>query len=206
VASDIIAQKYFRKAGVPAAAEEGEGTGRSRFPGCGATVADEKALAGDARRPALRPETIRRRSSTAWPAPGPIGAGRAAISTAKRMRGLPRRDALHAGHARWRRRTLPQWFNTGLHWAYGIDGPSQGHLRGLQDRQADQIEQRLRAPAAACLLHPVGGRRSGQRRRHHGPVGARGAPVQIRLRHRLQLLHSCAAKARSCRAAASPPA
>ena len=19
----------------------------------------------------------------------------------------------------------PQWFNTGLHWAYGIDGPSQ---------------------------------------------------------------------------------
>src|ERR1700719_3174873 len=23
--------------------------------------------------------------------------------------------------------TSPQWFNTGLHWAYGIDGPSQGH-------------------------------------------------------------------------------
>ena len=21
----------------------------------------------------------------------------------------------------------PQWFNTGLHWAYGIDGPAQGH-------------------------------------------------------------------------------
>src|SRR5260221_14274464 len=21
----------------------------------------------------------------------------------------------------------PQWFNPGLHWAYGIDGPSQGH-------------------------------------------------------------------------------
>src|SRR3546814_17848598 len=20
-----------------------------------------------------------------------------------------------------------QWFNTGLHWAYGIDGPAQGH-------------------------------------------------------------------------------
>ncbi len=31
----------------------------------------------------------------------------------------------------WRRRRVapnsPQWFNTGLHWAYGIDGPSQGH-------------------------------------------------------------------------------
>ncbi len=23
----------------------------------------------------------------------------------------------------------PQWFNTGLYWAYGIDGPSQGHYR-----------------------------------------------------------------------------
>src|SRR5262249_6239094 len=23
----------------------------------------------------------------------------------------------------------PQWFNTGLHWAYGIDGPAQGHYR-----------------------------------------------------------------------------
>ena len=31
----------------------------------------------------------------------------------------------------WRHRsarpTSPQWFNTGLHWAYGIDGPGQGH-------------------------------------------------------------------------------
>ncbi len=35
----------------------------------------------------------------------------------------------------------PQWFNTGLHWAYGIDGPSQGHYYvDYQDRQADQIE------------------------------------------------------------------
>ncbi|GER01381.1 hypothetical protein JCM17845_20040 [Iodidimonas gelatinilytica] len=22
----------------------------------------------------------------------------------------------------------PQWFNTGLHWAYGIDSPGQGHF------------------------------------------------------------------------------
>ena len=21
----------------------------------------------------------------------------------------------------------PQWFNTGLHWAYGLTGPAQGH-------------------------------------------------------------------------------
>jgi ribonucleoside-diphosphate reductase alpha chain len=32
VASDVIAQKYFRKAGVPARAQEGEGKGRARVP------------------------------------------------------------------------------------------------------------------------------------------------------------------------------
>ena len=45
--------------------------------------------------------------------------------------------ALHARHARWRAPNSPQWFNTGLHWAYGIDGPSQGHYYvDYRDRQA----------------------------------------------------------------------
>ena len=51
----------------------------------------------------------------------------------------------------------PQWFNTGLHWAYGIDGPTQGHYYvDPVHRQADEVEERLRASAAARLLHPVG--------------------------------------------------
>ena len=61
-------------------------------------------------------------------------------------------------------------------------------LRRLPDRQAGQVEVGLRASAAARLLHPVDQRRSRQRRRDHGSVGARGAPVQIRLGHRLELL------------------
>ena len=61
-------------------------------------------------------------------------------------------------------------------------------LRRFPERQADALEELVRASAAARLLHPGHHRRPGQRRRHHGPVGARGAPVQIRLRHRLQLL------------------
>src|SRR6185437_9406409 len=51
------------------------------------------------------------RSSIVSPAPGPIGAGKAATSTRKKT---PAPNS-------------PQWFNTGLHWAYGIDGPAQGH-------------------------------------------------------------------------------
>ena len=61
-------------------------------------------------------------------------------------------------------------------------------LRRLPDRQADQVEVVLRAPAAARLLHPGHQRRPGERRRHHGPVGPRSPPVQVRLRHRHQLL------------------
>ena len=52
--------------------------------------------------------------------------GRLLLDRGRRPR-LLRRDALHAGGADGARRTRPQWFNTGLHWAYGIDGPAQGH-------------------------------------------------------------------------------
>ena len=61
-------------------------------------------------------------------------------------------------------------------------------LRRLPQRRADGVDQRLRAPAAACLLYPVGRRRSRQRGRDHGFVGARGADLQIRLGLGLELL------------------
>src|ERR1051325_6529660 len=41
----------------------------------------------------------------------------------------------------------PQWFNTGLHWAYGIDGPSQGHS------YVDHKTGRL-AKSASAYEHP----------------------------------------------------
>ena len=50
----------------------------------------------------------------------------------------------------------PQWFNTGLHWAYGIDGPSQGHYYvDFKTGKLTKSKILLRAPAAARLLHPV---------------------------------------------------
>src|SRR5436189_287943 len=33
----------------------------------------------------------------------------------------------------------PQWFNTGLHWAYGINGSSQGHF--YVDHKTGQLTQ-----------------------------------------------------------------
>jgi ribonucleoside-diphosphate reductase alpha chain len=41
----------------------------------------------------------------------------------------------------------PQWFNTGLHWAYGIDGPSQGHY------YVDHVSGRL-VKSASSYEHP----------------------------------------------------
>ena len=72
-----------------------------------------------------RPTPVR--CSTGWPGPGPIGAGKAAISPPKTDARAFFDEVLHAGDARWARPISPQWFNTGLHWAYGIEGPSQGH-------------------------------------------------------------------------------
>ncbi len=41
----------------------------------------------------------------------------------------------------------PQWFNTGLHWAYGIDGPSQGHY--YVDFQTGELTR-----SASAYEHP----------------------------------------------------
>src|SRR5688500_15901850 len=41
----------------------------------------------------------------------------------------------------------PQWFNTGLHWAYGIDGPAQGHY--YVDHRTGELVQ-----SASSYEHP----------------------------------------------------
>lgn len=52
----------------------------------------------------------------------------------------------------------PQWFNTGLHWAYGIDGPSQGHH--YVDEKTEKLTASRSAYARpqphACFIQSVG--------------------------------------------------
>ena len=79
-------------------------------------------------------------------------------------------------------------------------------LRRLPQRRTDQGDRRLRAPAAARLLHPVGRGRPGERRRHHGSLDPRGAAVQVRLWHRLQLLAGARLERAAGPAAAAPQA
>ena len=180
VATDIIAQKYFRKAGVPSALKGVEEPDIPRV-----------AVALRARR--RRDLRARDRRPSGLPSPGRHAGPTGAISTAT---SIPRatRARTTTRCARMLARQIgapnsPQWFNTGLHWAYGIAGPAQGHyFVDPKTGELTESHQRLRAPGSPRLLHPIRQRRSGQRRRHHGPVGSRSAHLQVRQRHRFEFL------------------
>jgi ribonucleoside-diphosphate reductase alpha chain len=125
VAADILAQKYFRRAGVPAQLKRvEENTVPSWFwrsvPDTDvlATLADGTRFGGetDAR------QVFDRLAGTwtywGWKA-GYFTTEDDARAFFDELRYML---AMQMGAP-----NSPQWFNTGLHWAYGIDGPSQGH-------------------------------------------------------------------------------
>ncbi|HJT07748.1 MAG TPA: vitamin B12-dependent ribonucleotide reductase, partial [Stellaceae bacterium] len=125
VACDILAQKYFRKAGVPAVL---------------APVAEEDV-----------PNWLWRRAADeaaleALPASDRFGSEKSARQVFDRLAGTWTYWGWKGGYfdsdadarayydemrymlcRQMAAPNSPQWFNTGLHWAYGIDGPSQGH-------------------------------------------------------------------------------
>ncbi|MDO5647261.1 vitamin B12-dependent ribonucleotide reductase [Paracoccus sp. (in: a-proteobacteria)] len=126
VASDVIAQKYFRKAGIPAALKRVKEKGVPEF--LWRSVPDEAALAQLPENARFGGETSARqvfdRLAGAWAYWGWKGGYFTAESDARayydEMRFMLARQMAAPNS--------PQWFNTGLHWAYGINGPSQGHF------------------------------------------------------------------------------
>ena len=126
VAADILAQKYFRKAGVPAALKKVEENGVPSW--LWRSVADEKELAKIAEDHRYGSEMDARqvfdRLAGTWTYWGWKGKYFDTESDA-----LAFHDELAYMLATQRvAPNSPQWFNTGLFWAYGIDGPSQGHF------------------------------------------------------------------------------
>ncbi len=126
VAVDVLAQKYFRKAGVArrlrAVRERGLPSWLWRH------VPDEKALeklpeeeryGGE-----TRAQQVFDRLAGTWTYWGWKGGyfdreedARAFFDELRFMMAM-----------QYAAPNSPQWFNTGLHWAYGIDGPAQGHF------------------------------------------------------------------------------
>ena len=126
VACDILAQKYFRKAGIAAKLKAVE---ENTVPSwLWRSVPDEKALAKLPEEERYGGETSAKhvfdRLAGTWTYWGWKGGyfdteedARAYFDEMRIM--LARQMAAP---------NSPQWFNTGLHWAYGIDGPAQGHF------------------------------------------------------------------------------
>jgi len=125
VASDILAQKYFRKAGVPAKLKAVE---ENTIPSwLWRKTADDKALNKLPKDKRFGSETDSRqvfdRLAGTWTYWGWKGGYFDSEADAQAFY-----DELRYMLATQKvAPNSPQWFNTGLHWAYGIDGPSQGH-------------------------------------------------------------------------------
>ena len=126
VATDILAQKYFRKAGVPARLKRVE---ESSIPSwLWRSVADEAALEGLPEKQRIVGEMsskqVFNRLAGTWTYWGWKGGY---FDTEEDARAF--NDELCFMLATQKcAPNSPQWFNTGLHWAYGIDGPGQGHF------------------------------------------------------------------------------
>jgi ribonucleoside-diphosphate reductase alpha chain len=126
VAADVLAQKYFRKAGVPARLKRVEENSVPSF--LWRSVADQEALAELPKDQRLGSEISARqvfdRLAGAWTYWGWKGGYFDTEEDAQAFN-----DELRYMLAtQMAAPNSPQWFNTGLHWAYGIDGPSQGHF------------------------------------------------------------------------------
>ena len=126
VAADVLAQKYFRKAGVPARLAKVE---EETVPSwLWRSTADEAALA-------TLPEQERsigersakqvfERLAGTWTYWGWKGGYFDSEEDARAFFD----ELVYMLAMQMAAPNSPQWFNTGLHWAYGIDGPSQGHF------------------------------------------------------------------------------
>ena len=153
VAVDILAQKYFRRAGVPA---QPRPRPRSRRPGLACRVPGARTTP-DRRETDSR--QVFHRLAGCWTYWGWKG-GYFSIRTDARAF---YDETCYMLAAQMARPNSPQWFNTGLHWAYGIEGPPQGHYYLIpQSGEVEPVDLGLRASGTACLLHPVGQRRPGQ--------------------------------------------
>ncbi|HET8545073.1 MAG TPA: adenosylcobalamin-dependent ribonucleoside-diphosphate reductase, partial [Pseudolabrys sp.] len=125
VASDVLAQKYFRKAGVPARLKKVEENSVPSF--LWRSVADEDALAALPEKERYIGETSSKqvfdRLAGTWTYWGWKGGYFNSEDDAQAFFD----ELRYMLAAQMCAPNSPQWFNTGLHWAYGIDGPSQGH-------------------------------------------------------------------------------
>src|SRR5438309_5306343 len=159
VAVDVLAQKYFRKAGVPLQSE--------RVPEEGVPEWLQRSWPADGD-PRTGHETdarqVFRRLAGCWTYWGFKGGYFSSEGDARAFHD----EVCHMLAAQMAAPNSPQWFNTGLHWAYGIDGPAQGHYR--VDPQTKGV---VRSTSAYEFPAPHA------RLPYHAPVTTPAGPIPI---------------------------
>ncbi len=147
VAVDVLAQKYFRRAGVPSKTERVAETGvpewlRRCIP------ADGAAFGGE-----TNSRQVFHRLAGCWTYWGWKGGYFSTEADARAFYD----ETVYMLATQMAAPNSPQWFNTGLHWAYGIEGPPQGHFYVDPDtRQVRRSTSAYERPAPhACFIQSV---------------------------------------------------
>jgi ribonucleoside-diphosphate reductase alpha chain len=123
VATDVMAQKYFRRAGVPTRLKAVEENDVPSF--LWRQVADTEALTEGEKKTTgeTSAKQVFHRLAGTWTYWGWKGGYFDSDADARAFYD----EMCHMLATQKAAPNSPQWFNTGLNWAYGIDGPSQGH-------------------------------------------------------------------------------
>lgn len=147
VAADVLAQKYFRKKGVPLETEVVQEEGipewlLRRVPKKGTTFGSETSA-----------KQVFDRMVGAWT----YWAFKAGYFDGEEDAKAYFDEMRHMMCAQMGAPNSPQWFNTGLYWAYGVNGPSQGHYfvnpkTGKVEKSTSSYE---RPQPHACFIQSV---------------------------------------------------
>jgi ribonucleoside-diphosphate reductase alpha chain len=147
VAVDILAQKYFRRAGVPVTIDKVAEPGVPVWLRRGRPARDSKMTAETDSRQVFR------RLAGCWTYWGWKGGYFSSEADALAFFD----ETCYMLATQQAAPNSPQWFNTGLHWAYGIEGPPQGHyfvdaLSGSMTRATSAYE---RPAPHACFIQSI---------------------------------------------------
>ena len=125
VAADVIAQKYFRKAGVPAYLKKIKESNVPEWLSRSEPDEDKLETIPENERygAEISAKQVFNRLAGTWTYWGWKGGYFSSEKDAK----VYYDEMRYMLASQMGAPNSPQWFNTGLHWAYGIDGPSQGH-------------------------------------------------------------------------------
>ena len=155
VALDVLAQKYFRKAGIPAVLRLVDEAGMPEW--LRRSEADVKKLAKlpeDARSVGeTDARQVFRRLAGCWTY---WGFKHGYFDGEEDARAFYDENCFMLA-TQMVAPNSPQWFNTGLHWAYGIDGPAQGHWYvDAETGEAHPSESAYARPQPhACFIQSV---------------------------------------------------